>query len=153
MKAESERWRYSELCIHDVFTLDIRTLNTRTRQPCATERTMLLHICKANYLSGVSWWGSPQQQGRICRLHLPSVKMRHNDATWRHPNCLRLFARKTREVNACILWVSFRPVYLYIQHTKVCKVFWANLPKSAQYLLRYHQVQHPKFYFLSTSGY
>ena len=33
--------------IHNVFTPDMRTLNTRTRMSCATGRTMLSHICQA----------------------------------------------------------------------------------------------------------
>jgi len=115
--------RYSELCVHDVFTPKMRNLNKRTRKSCATERMMLPHICKVIYLSGMSWWGSPQRQSRICRLYLASMKMRHNDATLRHPNCFRPFVRGTPEVNACILWLSVRSVSPYILHTKVCKIF------------------------------
>ena len=110
------------------------------------QRMMLYHICKAIYLSDVSQCGSPKQQNRICRLYLLlSVKMRYSDATLRHHNCFRLLMRKTREINACIPCVSVRSVSPYIQHTKVRKILGANQPKSAQCLLRYHQVRLPKF--------
>jgi hypothetical protein len=101
-------WRYSELLIHDVFTPDMKTLNTRTRRSWATERTMLPHICEAIYLSDVSWWGSPQRQSRICRLYLLlRMKMRHTDATLRHPKCFRVFfCAKHEKWTRGNLWAS-----------------------------------------------
>jgi hypothetical protein len=41
--------------MHVVFTLAMRNLYRRTRQPCATEFMMLTHICKTVYLTDVSW--------------------------------------------------------------------------------------------------